>query len=298
MVVYIDAGALYESPGSEAAQLADDFLRALSLHGFEGLDLRVVLRATSFGTSALSPLNPFRLLWNVIAPLPWIYLADYIQGRGERVRRTWRRPRLEAIPLGISETFANRADGQVSDFLAKYRLSAGYLLYVGGASPAENLEGLLYAYAKLALSLRPKLLILQRGVTADFADLKELATQININFDLLWIDDLAVSEWPALFYGAALLLFPSLGPGRGLPILQALACGRPVLAAELESWRSIGAGAVSYTDFARPQVVAERIEALLQDENRLAYLGDLGLKRVKAFEWGTVVRASGSTWSA
>lgn len=226
----------------------------------------------------------------MLAPVPWIYLADYILGSGARIHKTWRRPQLAAIPLGISETFALSAQAALPEFLNKHQMAAGYLLYVGGASPAENLEGLLYAYAKLPLSLRPKLVVVQRGAAVDFADLKELAQQLNINFDLLWIADLAASEWSALFYGAALLLFPSLGPGRGLPILQALACGRPVLAAELESWRSIGAGAVSYTDFARPQVVAERIEALLQDENRLAYLGDLGLKRVEAFEWGTVVK--------
>jgi glycosyltransferase involved in cell wall biosynthesis len=101
---------------------------------------------------------------------------------------------------------------------------------------------------------------------------------------------LRFSDLPGYLGGATLVAYPSHGEGFGLPVLEAMACGAPVLTTNRLSLPEVGGDAVAYTE-PDPDSIARHLNALLDDPARRAQLGEAGHRRSLEFTWAASAEA-------
>jgi len=169
------------------------------------------------------------------------------------------------------------------------------LLFVGNLGPGKNLAGALAAFERVAPSVPHRLTV----VGASFGTFRAahpgsdgVAPAIRDRVD--WagqVDDPA--ELAELYRRAELLVFPSLYESFGLPALEAMACGTPVLVSDLPALRETVGDAGEYVDPRDPEALAEAMRGLLDDGERRAELGGRGVDRAAGFSWDRTAR---ETW--
>lgn len=178
---------------------------------------------------------------------------------------------VRVAPIGVEPAFRRLGPDACAPLRARLGLSEPYLLYVGGANPNKNLRRLLEAFAHLQEI--PSLVMLTRGLPAP------VDPRVRV------LDALDDADMPALYNGARLVVNPSRFEGFGLPVLEAMACARPVVCSDIAPFREVAADAVGYF---QPEDVADMVGAL-----RRAWADDAW--RMRAAEAG-VARAAPFTW--
>ena len=197
------------------------------------------------------------------------------------------RERIVVIPHGHHPRFRPLPPGEVAAGLARLGVEQPYVLFVGTLQPRKNLARVLEAFERLAARGLPHRLALvgQRGWLADplFARIERPGSPASGRVHLtgyLADDDLAL-----VYTGAAALAFPSLYEGFGLPALEAMACGTPVLASNTSSLPEVVGDAALTADPLDTGAIAAALERLLIDEPLRAQLRERGLARAARFTW-------------
>ncbi|MBI2888049.1 MAG: glycosyltransferase family 4 protein [Chloroflexi bacterium] len=173
--------------------------------------------------------------------------------------------RIQVAPLGVDrERF--RPCLVPDSFWARYGLrpDARYLLYVGSEDPRKNLEALLRALPLVQAS-HPDLRLLKVGAPyhlAERARLQALAQRLGVQGMLHWLDAVPEDDLPLFYNAARVFVLPSLYEGFGLPVLEALACGTPVVCANAAALPEV-AGADSRLCPPVPGALAQAIAAAL-----------------------------------
>ena len=160
-----------------------------------------------------------------------------------------------------------------------------YILFVGNVKPHKNIRGLIDAFTQLAPDSSYDLIIVgQREgfITAD----TQVAAQAQALGDRViftgWLTDSQVKQYVA---HAGALVLPSFYEGFGLPPLEAMACGTPVIVSDAASLPEICGDAALYCDPHSPQDIADKIQRLMSDEVLREDLRQKGLGRAKQFSW-------------
>ncbi len=172
-----------------------------------------------------------------------------------------------------------------------YGLDGDWLLNFSGSSPRKNAHGLLDAYARLSPTVRSAVqLVLVGCEPASFrAELEERARRLGIRGKCRLLGFVPHEDLLGLLCGARGLLMPSLCEGFGLPILDALACGTPVLTSNLSSMPEVAGQAAVYCDPRSPASIAEGIVRLL-DPAHTERLKQAGYERLREFTWERTAR--------
>ena len=160
----------------------------------------------------------------------------------------------------------------------------GFVLAVGTLEPRKNLPRLVAAYRALGdrLQDRHPLVVVgalgwETGETLDaLRSLGERCTMLG------YVSDAVLAE---LYRRCAVFCYPSLGEGFGLPVLEAMAAGAPVITSKVSSLPEVGGDAVEYVDPRDVASIAEGLKRLLCDEPRRAQLSREGVKRAGEFSW-------------
>ncbi len=192
-------------------------------------------------------------------------------------------------PLGVTPLEARLAPEQAASLPP-----AGFVLAVGTLEPRKNLPRLVEAYARLdeQLQARHPLVVVGRigwetGETMDA--LRSLGDRCLV---LGFVEDAQLAE---LYRRCAVFCYPSLGEGFGLPVLEAMSAGAPVITSDLSSLPEVGGDAVDYVDPRSTEQIAAALERALSDEAHRARLSRLALERSQRFSWerfGDVTLAS------
>lgn len=172
--------------------------------------------------------------------------------------------------------------------LEKYNLKDGYLLYVGNLRASKNSRNLVQGYMELK-SKRPETPPLVLVGKNFYPDWEKGIPGAGVRM----LGGVDFRELPSLYSGACLFVFPSLYEGFGLPPLEAMACGVPVLTSRIASLPEVCGEAAEYLDDASSVEIARKIEALLGAPERLRILREKGRDQVKRFSWE---RFSLKTW--
>lgn len=179
------------------------------------------------------------------------------------------------------------------DVAARYGLPPRYVLAVGTLEPRKNLTTLLEAFARLRrdgevdADLR-LVLAGARGWLDEpiFATVRSLGLEDAVRFTG-FVDD---ADLPAVYSGAALFVFPSLHEGFGLPLLEAMACGVPVVTSNISSMPEVAGDAAVLVDPRDTDGLAAAIARLLRDEALRDGLREAGIARARQFSWEATAR--------
>ena len=152
-----------------------------------------------------------------------------------------------------------------------------YLLYVGTLEPRKNLPMLIEAWRALPPQSRIRLVLAGRC--------REDCPPLPRYDGLEVLGEVAAQELPALYAAATALLYPSLYEGFGLPVLEAMACGVPVLTSRDPALLELSGGAALHVDAADGKAWTQSMLQLLAQPAALAAMRDAGLRRARQFSW-------------
>jgi len=168
----------------------------------------------------------------------------------------------------------------------RFGLAPGYLLAMGSADPRKNLETLLRAYAALPAGLRaahPLAIVWTHRHLAE--GIGAAAHSLGIAGQLVALDRVSDVELAALYAGATAFVFPSRYEGFGLPPLEAMACGTPVIAADNSSLPEIVGDAALLAPADDVAALAEALRRMLTAPELRRELAASGLRRAATFSW-------------
>jgi glycosyltransferase involved in cell wall biosynthesis len=173
---------------------------------------------------------------------------------------------------------------------AKYGLQ-NYLLYVGNLLPHKNLQGLIRAFALIAAEVPQILVIAGREDSRYHPMLVGEARALGLTERVRFLNYVPAEDLPALYTGADVFVLPSLYEGFGLTILEAMACGIPVIASCTSSIPEVAADAVALVDPQDVRALAASMHAVLVDPGIREGLRQRGAARAAQFSWGRTARA-------
>ncbi len=186
---------------------------------------------------------------------------------------------------GKGEAFKTINKEEIEAITMKYQLPHEFILSVGGLHPIKNIPGLLQAY-QLALKegLKHKLVIV--GVAMDRSrEIFQTLKVLGIEEKVIFTGPVPEKDLVALYNAADLFVYPCLYAGFGLPPLEAMACGTPVITSHNSSLPEVVGDAGLLVDPYDTQELAQSINSLLSDGKTRKKLIKKGLKRSKLFKW-------------
>ncbi len=173
---------------------------------------------------------------------------------------------------------------------------SGYVAFLGAKEPRKNVPNLIRGWVEACQDRpNPPALVLAGGQGHD-DDIDQAVAIVPSNLRLLRPGYLRFADLPGYLGGALVAAYPSFGEGFGLPVLEAMACGAPVLTTPRLSLPEVGGDAVAYTA-PDPESIARDLGAQLDDEARRSTLAQAGLARAKEFSWDSSAEVHLAAWS-
>jgi glycosyltransferase involved in cell wall biosynthesis len=168
----------------------------------------------------------------------------------------------------------------------KYGFDDEYILCVSTLEPRKNISGLIKAFsiAKKSKNFDFKLVIVG-GKSWYYEELAKLAVYSTLDKDVIFMGYVPEDDLPLLYNCARLFVFPSFYEGFGLPLLEAMGCGLPIVASDNSSIPEVVGDAGVLVDAENTEQIAETIYQVSTDESHLQDLRLKGLKRAKTFSW-------------
>ena len=176
--------------------------------------------------------------------------------------------------------------------VASYGVTKPFVLFVSSLWPYKNCEGLLRAWALARDELGDRqLAIVGPGRDEKYlAQLRALAAELGISADVVFVGGVPLEETVHFYQAADVFVYPSLNETFGLPILEAMACGCPVVTSDTSAMPEIAGGAALLSDPKEPASIARAIvEAAEPGRDRLR---DQGLRRAGQFTWGATAAST------
>jgi len=198
---------------------------------------------------------------------------------------------IDVVHLGVDTTVFHRpTEDEIAAVRRHLGLSdRGYVAFLGTLEPRKNLANLVRGFTEAVRHrVDPPVLVLAGGQGWD-GSLDEVIAALPQGVDVLRPGFLPLEKLSGYLGGAQIVAYPSLGEGFGLPVLEAMACGAPVLTTPLLSLSEVGGDAVEYTGTDAASI-GTSIAALLDDPARRADLVTRGLARAGEFSWGAAAQ--------
>jgi glycosyltransferase involved in cell wall biosynthesis len=170
-----------------------------------------------------------------------------------------------------------------------------YVAFLGAKEPRKNVPNLIRGWAQAVRDrAQPPVLVLAGGQGHD-DEIDQAVAEVPSHLRLMRPGFLRFADLPGFLGGALVVAYPSYGEGFGLPVLEAMACGAPVLTTPRLSLPEVGGDAVAYTG---PDAadIARELASLLDDEERRTALAGAGLARAKEFSWDSSAEVHLQSW--
>jgi glycosyltransferase involved in cell wall biosynthesis len=201
--------------------------------------------------------------------------------------------RVDVIPNGVDAAFQPLPAGEVTAFRVKQGLPEHFLLFVGTLEPRKNVVRLVEAYARLPQPRCPLLLVGGKGWFYErvFRRVEELGLTEEVHF----AGYVPAEELPWWYNAATALVYPSLYEGFGLPALEAMACGTPVVTSTTSSLPEVVGQAGLLVEPTDVEALTAALQRVLQDAALRVQMRTAGLAQAAHFSWlGTASSTVGS----
>jgi glycosyltransferase involved in cell wall biosynthesis len=206
--------------------------------------------------------------------------------------------RVSVIHHGVDrEVFAPAPAEAVGEVRARFRVDGPYLLALGGIEPRKNLPNLVEAFAALPSDVRPALVVAGGEVAWNPEGRRLLEGALSkvpgdVRRRVVLAGYVSEPEKVALLSGAEALVCPSLYEGFGLPLLEAMACGTPVLTSDVSALPEVAGDAALLVDPREVDSIRQGLERLLRDEELRRTLARAGAERAATFTWERTARST------
>ncbi len=198
-----------------------------------------------------------------------------------------KREHIRVIPNGVSEDFVPRRDEQaMAELRKRIGLTAErYVLFIGGADPRKNHQIFLEAAERVRKKLGSRMVVLVGSSIHPFGNYEETARRRSLSEKVLCPGRLPIRDLQLLYSFTDLFVFPSLYEGFGMPVLEAMACGAPVLTSNSTGLAEVAGDAAVLADPQDPRALGDAMIRALDDEPLRAVLKVKGFGRAKQFSW-------------
>lgn len=200
--------------------------------------------------------------------------------------------RIVVIPNGVAAVFAPTQDNQEFEKL-QIRLqipSVRFILFVGGAEPRKNHLALLKAYAARPKIRETHCLVIAGNPSHPVGAISQTSRALHIGNRVVCLGRVSRDDLRVLYSHADLFVFPSLYEGFGMPVLEAMACGAPVITSSTTALREIAGDAAILVDPEDSEALGDAIVRVLSDASLRGMLRSKGFQRVKQFTWEETAR--------
>jgi glycosyltransferase involved in cell wall biosynthesis len=200
--------------------------------------------------------------------------------------------RIAVIYNGVSDAFQSLAQPLALDALRRkfgWRTDR-YILFVGGADPRKNHETLVRAYASRHAALKAYTLVMVGPGEHRFGNIDRTAAAAGVTARVVCTGPLELDDLKVLYTHADVFVFPSIYEGFGMPVVEAMACGTPVITSNTTSLPEVAGDAAVLVDPRSVEGMAEALVQVLEDPARRAMLRAKGFTRAKEFTWRRAAR--------
>lgn len=178
-----------------------------------------------------------------------------------------------------SEFLSKKSDNNI---LKKFNLKRPFILYVGNAYPHKNIENLVNALKYLTPNIH---LVLVGKIDEFYKRIKKQVANLKLEKRVIFTDFVKDGELVSLYQNASVYAFPSLNEGFGLPALEAMAFGLPVVSSGSSCFPEVLGNASLFFDPKKPKEIASKISEVIKDNALDLSLKNRGFEKVKEYSW-------------
>ena len=165
----------------------------------------------------------------------------------------------------------------------KYGIGKDYILFVGTIQPRKNIERLIEAFSKLNKSGLDLVIVGKKGWK--FEEILAAPKKLNVQNKVKFLDSVTDEDLPAFYKNALCFALPSLYEGFGLPVLEAMKYGCPVITSNISSLPEAGGDAALYVDPFNVHDITKKLELIINDKELRSKLIKKGYEQIKKFSW-------------
>jgi glycosyltransferase involved in cell wall biosynthesis len=196
-----------------------------------------------------------------------------------------RSEQITAIPLAADPAFTPQPPDIVTALRTRYRLPEKFVLYLGSNKPHKNLVRLIEAWAIVQVEATDYTLVIAGVWLPQHPEPRQRAQALGIDNRVCWLGPLPGVDLPALYTAADVFVFPSLYEGFGLPVVEAMACGTPVVCANTSSLPEVAGDAAVLFSATDSAALMSAMMVLLKDSKLRAKMQERGMAQARTFSW-------------
>ena len=200
--------------------------------------------------------------------------------------------RVVVIPEAADAHFAPQLPERINALRIKYALPEQYVLYFGSNKPHKNIVGLVKACKILNIKhqISNVKLVVAGHWDERYPEAMRIVEESDLRDQVVFLGPVDEADLPALYSGAVLFAFPTLCEGFGLPVLEAMACGTPVVCSSISSLPEVAGDAALLVNPLEIDELAQAIGQLWSDEELRKDMRARGLAQAARFSWEQTAR--------
>ena len=198
--------------------------------------------------------------------------------------------KIKVILLAADEKFKPLDHEEINEVKQRYKLDFPFILYVGTLEQRKNIPTLIKAFYKLKKDETKQKLVIAGGKGWKYKEIFETIDKLNLQKDVIFTGYVLDEDLPALYNAADLFVYPSLYEGFGLPPLESMACGTPVITSNTSSLPEVVGDAGIMVDPYDVDRLADAMHKVLSNEELREDMIKRGLERAKMFSWDKTAR--------
>lgn len=201
--------------------------------------------------------------------------------------------KISIMPCGVDSLLyhPNYSEQEVNDVKEKLKIDRDYFLYLGTLEPRKNIERLIQAYTQLKKEQpdAPKLVIAGKKGWM-YEHIFETVRSLHMEKTIIFTGYIEEKDAPKLIKGAEIFLFPSIYEGFGMPPIEAMACGTPVVVSNVSSLPEVVGEAGILVDPMSVDSIKDGMKKLFEDESLRKEMSIRGIERAKLYTWDSAAK--------
>lgn len=190
--------------------------------------------------------------------------------------------KVEVIYPGINTSLGTGNTLKMEDIEKKFGIKSKYILFVGTIQPRKNIKRLIEAYSKIDTEVS-LVIVGRRGW--QYEEILNAPEAFGVKEKVNFLENVSDEDLPSLYKNAEFFILPSLYEGFGIPVLEAMNYGIPVITSKVSSLPEVGGDAALYIDPENVSDIASKMEKLLKDNDLRQELIRKGKKQMEKFSW-------------